>query len=201
MKIVLFSQALYKTSTNSENTRNPMLGFAYNSRWNSLGQTVNCNISLDVCAIPMCWADLLGLKVSLARIWRLLLVEIAFPPRERSTWSAQTSIYVASGEPRSIAKRHYELRLILMISQARKTRLARIWTRSMGPCQIPRMRSSVWSILGKSPSRKYAAATNIGSSAAREIRTSIRRLPTHRKQSFAYVFEKYDDYCDSVSPC
>ena len=38
-------------------------------------------------------------------------------------------------------------------------------------------------------------------SAAREIRTSIRRLPTHRQHSFAYVFEKYDDYCDSVSPC
>ena len=80
----------------------------------------------------MCWADLLGLKVSLARIWRLLLVKITLSPRERSTWSAQTSIYVASGEPRSIAKRHYELRLILMIFQARKTRLARIWMRFYG---------------------------------------------------------------------
>ena len=56
---------------------------------------------------------------------------------------AQTSIYVTFGEPRSIAKRHYELRLILMILQARKTRLARIWTRSMGARPIPRMRSSV----------------------------------------------------------
>ena len=74
----------------------------------------------------MFWDDLLGLKVSLARIWRLLLVKIALPPMERSTWSAQTTIYVAFGEPRSIAKRHYELRLILMILQARKTRLARI---------------------------------------------------------------------------
>jgi hypothetical protein len=53
------------------------------------------------------------------------------------------SIYVTFGEPRSIAKRHYELRLILMILQARKTRLARIWTRSMGARPIPRMRSSV----------------------------------------------------------
>ncbi len=42
------------------------------------------------------------------------------------------SIYVTFGEPRSIAKRHYELRLILMILQARKTRLARIWTRFYG---------------------------------------------------------------------
>ena len=81
----------------------------------------------------MFWDDLLGLKASLARIWRLLLEKIALPPRERSTWSAQTSIYVASGEPRSIAKRHYKLRLILMILQARKTRLARIWMRFYGP--------------------------------------------------------------------
>ena len=70
--------------------------------------------------------------MSLARIWRLLLVKIVLPPRERSTWSAQTTIYAASGESRSIAKRHYELRLILMILQARKTRLARIWMRFYG---------------------------------------------------------------------
>ena len=42
-------------------------------------------------------------------------------------------MYVAFGEPRSIPKRYYELRLILMIFQARKTRLARIWMRFYGP--------------------------------------------------------------------
>ena len=41
-------------------------------------------------------------------------------------------MYVAFGERRSIPKRYYELRLILMIFRARKTRWARIWMRFYG---------------------------------------------------------------------
>ncbi len=46
--------------------------------------------------------------------------------------AVHTSMYVAFGERRSIPKRYYELRLILMIFRARKTRWARIWMRFYG---------------------------------------------------------------------
>ena len=42
-------------------------------------------------------------------------------------------MHVAFGELRSIPKRYYELRLILMIFRARKTRWARMWMRFYGP--------------------------------------------------------------------